>query len=186
MVRDVDTMRGLHRDCPSFDPWQQQPVRVVVWSEKSVGGTLAPVLDRYAVPFLVHHGNTSTTVMHATAESTHHDDRELVILYVGDHDPKGLRISEDDVPTRLDDYGAVNVQVVRLALLHDDAVHLKDLRDPFKPSDPDVDWYRKRTGLSYGVEAGSHSLHRVARPSRRRDPRRDRRPRRVETCHGRQ
>ena len=80
VVRDVDTMRGLHRACPTFDPWQHQPVRVVVWSEKSVGGTLAPVLDRYAVPFLVHPGNTSTTVMHATAESTKHDERELISL----------------------------------------------------------------------------------------------------------
>lgn len=152
VVRDVGTMRDLHRNCPSFDPWQHQPVRVVVWSEKSVGGTLAPVLDRFSVPFLVHHGNTSTTVMHATAESTRRDERELIILYVGDHDPKGLRISEDDVPTRLSAYGACHVRVRRLALLRDDAIRLKDLRDPFKPGDPDIDWYRSRTGLTYGVE----------------------------------
>ncbi len=131
-------MRALHRDCPSYDPWQQQP-GVVVWSEKSVGGTLAPVLDRCLVPFLVHHGNTSTTVMHATAESTRRDGRTLIILYVGDHDPKGLRISEDDVPKRLDAYGARNVRVQRLALSHADAVRLKDLRDPFKELDKDID-----------------------------------------------
>jgi|KBSMisStaDraftv2_1062788.scaffolds.fasta_scaffold18459_7 hypothetical protein len=152
VVNDTGEMRDVHRECPSYDPWRGQPVRVVVWSEKSVGGTLAPVLDRFLVPFLVHHGNTSTTIMHATAEATRYDERRLVILYVGDHDPKGLRISEDDVPTRLAEYGAVNVRVQRLALMRPDAVRLKKLQDPFKPGDPDIEWYRKRTGLGYGVE----------------------------------
>jgi hypothetical protein len=152
VVSDTGDMRDLHRVCPSYDPWREQPVRVVVWSEKSVGGTLAPVLDSLLVPFQVHHGNTSTTVMHATAMQTRQNARRLVILYVGDHDPKGLRISEDDIPKRLDSYGAVNVTVRRLALLRSDAVHLKNLKDPFKPNDQDEHWYRQRTGLNYGVE----------------------------------
>ncbi len=152
VVNDTGDMRDMHRDCPDYDPWREQPVRVVVWSEKSVGGTLAPVLDRFSVPFLVHHGNTSTTVMHATASQTRADSRHLVILYCGDHDPKGLRISEDDLPKRLAIYGAVNVQVRRLALVHADAVRLKELHDPFKPNDQDIAWYCARTGLSYGVE----------------------------------
>ncbi len=152
VVNDTGDMRDIHRHCPDYDPWREQPVRIVVWSEKSVGGTLAPVLDRFCVPFLVHHGNTSTTVMHATARQTRTDRRRLVILYCGDHDPKGLRISEDDVPKRLATYGAVNVQVRRLALLRDDAVRLRALRDPFKPDDRDIEWYCARTGLSYGVE----------------------------------
>src|SRR3954447_9539363 len=44
VVEDTGAMRDLQRSCPSYDPWRDQPVRVVVWSEKSVGGTLAPVL----------------------------------------------------------------------------------------------------------------------------------------------
>ncbi|MFH1605190.1 MAG: hypothetical protein ABIH03_14950 [Pseudomonadota bacterium] len=152
VVIDSGDMRDLHRVCPSYDPWQDQPNRVVVWSEKSIGGTLAPVLDRFLVPFLVHHGNTSTTIMHATAKRTRQDARTLVILYVGDHDPKGLRISEDDIPKRLATYGAVNVRVRRLALLRADAIRLTALQDSFKPNDLDVAWYRRQTGLSYGVE----------------------------------
>ena len=39
------------------DFWDQQPVRVEVWSEKgTVRGVLAPVLDQYAVGFRVMHG----------------------------------------------------------------------------------------------------------------------------------
>jgi len=152
VVTDMGDMRDTHRVCPSYDPWRDQPSRVVVWSEKSVGGTLAPVLDSLLVPFRVHHGNTSTTVMYHTAKATREDDRALVILYVGDHDPKGLRISEDDIPTRLATYGAADVRVKRLAMTREDAVRLVDLGDPLKPTDRDVPWYRQHTGLGYGVE----------------------------------
>jgi hypothetical protein len=152
VVSDTADFLALNRACPSYDPWRDQPNRVVVWSEKSVGGTLAPVLDDLLVPFQVHHGNTSTTIMHRVATSTRRDRRHLVILYVGDHDPKGLRISEDDIPKRLDTYGAINVRVRRLALLRDDAVRLREMRDPFKKDDKDTPWYQRRTGLGYGVE----------------------------------
>jgi len=152
VVVDSADLRLVHRSCPSYDPWREQPVRVVVWSEKSVGGTLAPVLDNFLVPFMVHHGNTSTTIMHRTAVTTQMDPRDLIILYVGDHDPKGLRISEDDIPKRLAVYGAVNVTVKRIALLKPDAVRLQHLKDRFKADDADVAWYRAHTGLHYGVE----------------------------------
>jgi hypothetical protein len=123
-----------------------------VWTEKSVGGTLAPVLDHYLVPVQVHHGNTSTSWMRSHAERTWRDSREFVILYVGDHDPKGLRISEDDIPKRIVEYGFERTRVKRVALIRADAVRLRKLHDPFKPADPDVAWYRQQAGLSYGVE----------------------------------
>jgi hypothetical protein len=41
------------------DFWNQQPIRVEVWSEKgTVRGVLQPVLDEYAVGFRVMHGFT--------------------------------------------------------------------------------------------------------------------------------
>ena len=52
-----------HRQ-PSYrrDFWNQQPVRVEVWSEKgTVRGVLAPVLDEYGVGFRVMHGFSSAT-----------------------------------------------------------------------------------------------------------------------------
>ena len=51
------------------DFWNQQPVRVEVWSEKgTVRGVLVPVLDHYAVGFRVMHGFSSGTVVHNIAE----------------------------------------------------------------------------------------------------------------------
>ena len=109
VAEDTTEIRRINAACPSYDPWRGQPERVWLWSEKSVGGTLAPVLDKFLVPFQIHHGNTSSSVMRTVAERTWDDPRATVILYVGDHDPKGLRISEDDVPTRLIEYGAERV-----------------------------------------------------------------------------
>ena len=152
VVTDMNDLRSLNRSCPSFDPWLAQPVRVKVWSEKSIGGTLEPVLGRFLVPFTVHHGNTSTSVMHELAETTWTDNRELVVLYVGDHDPKGLRISEDDLPKRFAEYDVAHARIKRVALMKADAMRLADLKDPFKKDDSDADWYRRTTGLRYGVE----------------------------------
>ena len=70
------------------DFWNQQPVRVEVWSEKgTLRGVLAPVLDKYGVGFRVMHGFSSATVVHDIAEDG--DGRRLIALYVGDWDPSG-------------------------------------------------------------------------------------------------
>jgi hypothetical protein len=76
----VDETRSLERTSTWADPaeyaecvarsyrrdfWNQQPVRVEVWSEKgTVRGVLAPVLDEYAVGFRVMHGFSSATAVY--------------------------------------------------------------------------------------------------------------------------
>src|SRR3974390_2262498 len=73
----VDETRGLERRASWNDPadyvnkvsrayrrdfWNQQPVRVEIWSEKgTVRGVLAPVLDEYGVGFRAFHGFDSAT-----------------------------------------------------------------------------------------------------------------------------
>jgi hypothetical protein len=154
IVEDMGELRRLKGTCPSYDPWPSQAKRVVIWSEKSLGGTLQPVIDDLLVGFQVHHGNTSDTVMHQAAEWCRaHPTHLLIILYVGDHDCKGLRISEDDIPKRMRDERVTNYRVTRVAILQPDAeaVRVED-RDAFKPKDPDISWYCAKTGLSYGVE----------------------------------
>jgi hypothetical protein len=151
----MNDLRHMNAVCPDYNPWPSQGARVVIWSEKSLGGTLKPILDEYLVSFHVQHGNTSDTVIHKAAEwCRQHPTMVLVILYVGDHDPKGLRISEEDIHKRLGgDEGITNYIVHRVAILRSDveAVRRED-RDAFKPKDPDIAWYVRRTGLSYGVE----------------------------------
>jgi hypothetical protein len=85
------------------DFWDQQPVRCEVWSEKgTVRGVLAPVLDHYAVGFRVMHGFSGATTIYDVSQDD--DGRELVVLYVGDLDPSGMYMSEEDLPNRLSKY----------------------------------------------------------------------------------
>jgi hypothetical protein len=88
------------------DFWNQQPVRVIVVSEKgTVRGLLKPVLDDFAVGFQVMHGFSSATIVHDISEDD--DGRPLIILYVGDFDPSGMFMSQIDLPNRFSKYDAI-------------------------------------------------------------------------------
>ena len=90
------------------DFWDQQPRRVMVVSEKgTVRGLLRPVLDGFAVGFQVMHGFSSATIVHDISEDD--DGRPLIILYVGDFDPSGMFMSEEDLPNRFSKYDGNHV-----------------------------------------------------------------------------
>lgn len=104
------------------DRWSQQHFQAEIWSEKgTVRGSLKPVLDEFGIDFRVMHGFSSATVIHDVAERSWELHEPLQVLYVGDFDPSGLYMSEQDLPTRLDEYGA-EVDLRRVALLPEDLV----------------------------------------------------------------
>jgi hypothetical protein len=134
------------------DFWNQQPVRVEVWSEKgTIRGVLKPVLDRYAVGFRVMHGFSPKGLVHEVAEDTGGGD--MVVLYVGDYDPSGLFMSECDLPRRLEKYDGHHVEFRRVALTASQAEHLpsfpasdKGPRDG-KRGDPRYKWFVENHGV---------------------------------------
>lgn len=134
-------VRGYRRDY-----WQDQPVRVEVWSEKgTVRGTLAPVLNEYGVTFRVLHGFGSATALNAIAEASNASDKPLFALYLGDRDPSGMFMSEADIPQRLARYGgAVNLQ--RIALLASDTQGLPSFDVETKSKDGRYEWFCERYG----------------------------------------
>ena len=94
----IRTVRRAYRK----DHWALQPRRVEVWSEKgTVRGTLAPVLEDYGVTFRVMHGYASATAIYDVTEERKRSRQPLTALYVGDWDPSGLHMSEEDLPERL-------------------------------------------------------------------------------------
>ncbi len=133
------------------DRWALQPRRVEVWAEKgTIRGTLAPVLDAYAVTLQVMHGYGSATQVKTVADESREDDaRPFVALYVGDWDPSGLHMSEVDLPGRLSDYGGV-VDLRRLAISAVDTA--TEAIPSFPASDKRKDrryaWYVHRFGAS--------------------------------------
>jgi hypothetical protein len=125
--------------------WNQQPVRVEVWSEKgTVRGVLRPVLDEYGVGFRVVHGFASATIVHDVAEDD--DGRDLIVLYVGDWDPSGLCMSVQDLPERLKRYDGGHVVLKRISLTQDQLAGLPGFPASDKAKDPRYGWFTRNYG----------------------------------------
>jgi hypothetical protein len=156
----VDENRELERTATWADPaeyaecvaqsyrrdfWDQQPVRVEVWSEKgTVRGLLQPVLDKYAVGFRVMHGFSSATTVYDVSQDD--DGRPLIVLYVGDFDPSGMFMSEADLPKRLKEYGGDHVKLKRIALTRAQVRRLPSFPATDKRKDPRYKWFRENYG----------------------------------------
>ncbi len=127
------------------DFWNQQPLRVEVWSEKgTVRGIIAPVLDEFAVGFRVLHGFSGATTIHDVAQDG--DGRPLIVLYVGDWDPSGMFMSERDLPERLERYGGDHVRLRRIALGQPDLAGLPSFPAADKVKDPRHKWFVENYG----------------------------------------
>ncbi len=126
--------------------WSMQSERLEVWSEKgTVRGTLGPILDEFAVTFRVMHGFSSATVIKNVADETGGLDCPLRVLYVGDHDPSGMCMSERDLPERLGRYGAY-VDLIRTALVMPEDEDLPSFEAATKRGDPNYRWYVSHYG----------------------------------------
>jgi hypothetical protein len=127
------------------DFWDQQPVRIMVVSEKgTVRGLLKPVLDHYAVGFLPVHGFSSATIVYEISQDN--DGRPLIILYVGDFDPSGMFMSEVDLPKRLSEYGGDHITLKRIALTREHVNGLPSFPAADKRKDPRYKWFVKNFG----------------------------------------
>ena len=125
--------------------WDQQPVRLVVISEKgTVRGLLWPVLNKYGVKFRVMHGFSSATAVKDIASDF--DGRPLIILYVGDWDPSGLYMSEHDLPERFSRYGGHHIELKRIALTRDQLADLPSFPATDKKKDPRYKWFVENYG----------------------------------------
>lgn len=136
------TVRQYRRDY-----WQDQPMLVEVWAEKStVQGVLAPVLNEFGVTFRVMKGFGSFTAVRQAAEETTwlSTEKEFLALYIGDHDPSGLYMTDVDLPKRLERYGARG-SFKRIAVVGED-MHLPSFSATTKKKDPRYRWFADRHG----------------------------------------
>jgi hypothetical protein len=134
------TIRGYRRDY-----WTQQPVRILIVSEKgTVRGLLLPVLDAYGVDFQPMGGFGSFNKANDIAQDN--DGRPLIVLYVGDYDPSGMWMSERDLPERLSKYGGHHVILKRIALTQEHLRGLTSFPASDKRKDPRYKWFVKNFG----------------------------------------
>jgi hypothetical protein len=130
------------------DWWEQQPVRVLLCSEKStVAGTVLPITRSFGVGFLSLHGYSSATLVNDVAALSLEDPRPLLLLYLGDWDPSGLDMSKRDLPGRLERYGG-RATVERIALTEYDIGHadLPSFDAESKATDARYTWFTNTYG----------------------------------------
>jgi hypothetical protein len=160
--RDLESYGETIQRAYRRDFWAHQRNQVIVISEKAtVAGILRPVLDEYGVTFFPVHGFNSATKMHDLAEQIgqgaagENHRQHFILLYVGDHDPSGMYMSEVDLPERLKRYGANDFEewigksfdLRRIALIDDDIDDLPAFEA--KSQDPRYGWYVE----TYGEDA---------------------------------
>jgi hypothetical protein len=136
----------------ALSQWQNQPIRIQVWSEKgTVRGTLKPLLDQYGIQFFPVHGFSSATAINDIVDQQCGQDIPLNIIYAGDHDPSGLYMPMVDLPKRfarlweLKKSGKpMNITIEHVALSSDDCDGLPSF--PAKKTDPRYNWYIEHYG----------------------------------------
>ena len=137
------------------DRWANQDVRVFVVVEKeALVGVLSRTCKKYDVPLLAARGYPSGTVLRAFAEEqllpAIHEDKSIIILHLGDHDPSGIDMTRD-LRERLElfTYGQVgHGEVHRIALTMDQVDEIRPPENPAKLTDSRVGEYIKRFGSS--------------------------------------
>lgn len=125
--------------------WGDQDHYVEVWIEKdALIGVIEDVCDEWQVPYLAARGFCSQSAMYEA--SMRFILRENpVILYLGDHDPSGLKMG-DDVRDRLKKFGCGHVEVVRLALNMDQIDEYGPPPNNINTDDARADWYQAEYG----------------------------------------
>jgi hypothetical protein len=110
-----------------------------------VRGVLWPVLAKLGVGFRVMHGFTSATSVW-DASNNGNDDRTLVALYIGDWDPSGMCMSEQDLPERIKEYGGHHIEFRRIALTAEQTGPLPSFSVEDKKADKRYGWFKRTFG----------------------------------------
>lgn len=136
-----------------IDKWQNQKYYVMVMVEKqALEGVLIPVCRGLDIPFIANKGYSSASAMYEIGKDLQHRmdrGKQIVMLYLGDHDPSGIDMTRD-VQERLSMFSGCSafeeVQVDRLALNLDQIEALNPPPNPAKESDARYEKYVKRYG----------------------------------------
>ncbi len=139
-----------------IDRWQGQENRVEVMVEKdALSGILEPVCQELDVAFTANKGYSSSSAMYTAAQRLAHiwhtnpEVSHLHVIYLGDHDPSGMHMTED-VRERLALYAndEIPLTVHRIALNMDQVKKWNPPKNPAKKKDSRFAVYAKKYGAS--------------------------------------
>ena len=136
--------------------WEGQENYVELWIEKqALAGVLAPIASKYHVTLMVNKGYSSCSSMKDAADRmiqaandyAGDEDRRIVLLYCGDHDPSGEDMVRD-IGARLEEFGVRNLDVRKLALTMAQVEQFNPPPNPAKLTDSRAKGYIDKFGDS--------------------------------------
>lgn len=134
-----------------LDRWADQPRHVEVMVEKkALEGVLIPVCQGLDVRFTAQRGYSSLSAMYAAGQRIRHAtfiDKEVWILYLGDHDPSGMDMDRD-ITERGELLSGSSLALRRLALLWEQIEELNLPENPTKLSDSRAGAYVAEFGMA--------------------------------------
>jgi len=135
--------------------WEGQDHYAELWVEKqALAGVLAPLANEHHVTLMVNKGYSSTSAMYDSSRRfRRHEDKELVLFYLGDHDPSGEDMVRD-IRDRMVTFGVTGLKVRKLALTMEQVHQYDPPPNPAKLTDPRADAYIAEHGdSSWEVDA---------------------------------
>jgi hypothetical protein len=146
-----DVLKGIEHAL-RLDPWLEQDVYVETFVEKSaLEGVVARPCERWRAPYMACKGYLSTSEAWRAGrrfERAIERGKRPVLIHLGDHDPSGLQMTEDN-DTRLALFARQGVEVRRIALNMDQVQQYSLPENPAKTTDS------RSTG--YIAKHGPHS-----------------------------
>lgn len=140
-----------------IDKWSFQGTHVEVMAEKdAVSGILEPVCEKLEVPFTANRGYASQSLLYRRSQIIDEkldEGKNVVILYLGDHDPSGLDMDRDIEERVLlftrfmeNAYDHEQIDVQRVALTKEQIRLYNPPPNPAKLTDSRAAAYVKRHG----------------------------------------
>jgi hypothetical protein len=132
-----------------LDPWIEQKVHVEVWIEKdALIGVVEPVCNRRRVDFFACRGYTSQSEAYGAGKrlASYTDaGYRVVVLHLGDHDPSGVNMTDDN-RRRLSLFAGTEIELRRLALNMPQIEQYDPPPNYVKEDDSRTKWYREEFG----------------------------------------
>ena len=133
----------------AIDTRSDQPVYIEVWVEKeAMAGVVGKICRELDVPYFCCRGYVSATAMREAALRIYHasEDRDSLVLHLGDHDPSGIDMSRD-IADRLKVFEAgYNFHLERIALNMDQIDDYGPPPNPAKVTDSRFRVYQEDYG----------------------------------------
>ncbi len=134
-----------------LDPWEQQPTkrRIEVWIEKDAAtGIVRPTCNALRIPYFSCRGYSSSTAIYDAGKRLawyQANGYETLVLYLGDHDPSGVQMTES-TDEKVSLFAGEEVPFERIALTMDQIRAYNPPANFAKETDSRTKWYIDKFG----------------------------------------